>query len=642
MRIHELAKELGINSKELIELCLKEGIDASTHMSGIDSAHEETLRKTVGKEPPAEPAGEKPRTLSIRPGATVKEFAGIIGLKSNDLIAKLMTLGVFATINQPLGPDEMELVAADIGLDLSVKTQEAIEEEEEEPSRPEDLEPRAAVVTFLGHVDHGKTSLLDCIRQTDVAAGESGGITQHIGAYAVEVKGKRVVFVDTPGHAAFTAMRARGANVTDVVVLVVAADDGVMPQTIEAIDHAKAAGVPVVVAVNKTDLPNANSQRVRQQLGTAELTPEEWGGDTIFVDVSAKTGENVEELLEMLALQSEILELRADPKRSARGTLLEIERSPKKGVVAHLLVQQGTLRRGDVMLCGNAYGKVRTLHDHNGIDIVEAGPSSPVRVTGLQDIPEAGDHFRVVKTIQNAREQAEARQKTKRQEALFQRKHVTLENLYASIAEGSLKEIRLIVKADVHGSLEALEGALGRIGHEELRMNILHRGVGGINESDVLLADASDAIIIGFHVVCTPIAANLAKEKGVDIETYSIIYEAVDSIKSALEGMLDPEEKETITARITVRATFKVSKVGTVAGCFVDDGTVSRRNRIRLVRDGVVVHNGSLASLKRFKDDVSQVQNGYECGIRLAGFDDIKVGDAIEAYSIEKIARKLT
>lgn len=651
MRVYELAKEMKVTSREILDLCRAEGIEASNHMNALDPGQVNKLKKSAGKRVPAQKAEAAPRPeaepaakapLRIRAGTTVKELAGLIGLKPNELIAKLMTLGVFATINQPLEAEDLALATAEFGLEARVEQRKAgWEDEDEEPSRPEDLEPRSPVVTLLGHVDHGKTTLLDRIRKTDVAAGESGGITQHIGAYTVETGGKHVVFLDTPGHEAFTAMRARGANVTDVVVLVVAADDGMMPQTAEAIDHANAAGVPVVIAVNKIDLPNANPQRVRQQLAMAGLNPEEWGGDTIFVDISAKTGENIENLLEMLALQSEILELKAAPKRPARGTVLEIERSAKKGVLAHLLVQEGTLRKGDAILCGNTYGKVRTLHDHTGSEIKEAGPSVPVRITGLQDVPEAGDHFRTVQNIQKARAAAEARRLTRREETLVRRKHITLENLYASIAEGSLKDLRLVIKGDVHGSVEALEGALNRFDHEEVRMNILHRGVGAINESDILLADASDAIVIGFHVVCSPLAASLAEEKGVDVETYSVIYEAVDSMKSALEGMLEPEKRETVVGRLTVRATFKVSKVGTVAGCFVDDGTVSRRDSIRAARNGIVVYSGSIASLKRFKDDVSQVSSGYECGIRLAGFDDVKVGDTLEAYSIEEVAKKL-
>lgn len=654
MRVHELAKELAMTSKKLIKICREHGITASNHMNALEPDDIEKLKKAAGGKAPGKPgkpapvppeietAVKEPGPIRIPVSATAKELAKLMGIKANELIAKLMTLGVFATINQSLEQEEMALVAAEFGIEVEVKAEKpAKEEEDEEPSNPEDLEPRAPVVTLLGHVDHGKTTLLDCIRQTDVASGESGGITQHIGAYAVEKEGKRVVFLDTPGHKAFTAMRARGANVTDVVVLVVAADDGVMPQTVEAIDHAKAAGVPVVVAVNKMDLPNANPQRVRQQLAAAALNPEEWGGDTIFVDLSAKTGENVEDLLEMLSLQSEILELKADPKKRARGTVLEIERSAKKGVLAHLLVQNGTLHKGDTILCGNTYGKVRALRDHTGHDIKKAGPSTPVQITGLQDIPKAGDRFKAVESIQKARSSAENKKAIRREEALVQRKHITLENLYASIAAGSLKEIRLIIKADVHGSVEALEGALSQLDHEEVRMNILHRGVGGINESDILLADASDAIVIGFHVICTPTAKVLAEEKGVDVETYSIIYQAIDSIKSALEGMLEPERRETVVGRATVRAVFKVSRMGSIAGCYVDDGVISRRDSMRLARNDIVIHSGNIASLKRFKDDASQVQSGYECGIRLDGFDDIKVGDTLEAYIIEEIAKKL-
>jgi translation initiation factor IF-2 len=701
MRVHELAKELGMGSKDLIGICREHGIDVSNHMNALDDTQVETLRKAAsGKtaapkkakkkpkakerpkakpktkekpkakpkakekpkaekrekpEPEAEPEPEKeperekkpePKAAGAvvaRPGMTVKELSALFGMKPNELIAKLMTLGVFATINEALDTDVIELVAAELGVTLETEgpPSEEAEEEEEEPVDPADLEPKAPVVTFLGHVDHGKTSLLDRIRETNVADGERGGITQHIGAYSVDAKGKRVVFLDTPGHEAFTAMRARGANVTDVVVLVVAADDGVMPQTEEAIDHAKAAGVPVIVAVNKTDLPNANPARVRQQLATAGLNPEEWGGETIVVDVSAKTGQNIDELLEMLALQTEILELKANPKKPARGTVIEVERSPKKGVLARFLVQEGTLRRGDTVLCGATYGKVRALKNHLGANMREAGPSTPVQVSGLQDVPEAGDKFRVMDDLQKARQKAQAQRRTRDEARSFRRKHITLENLYTSIAEGELKELRLIIKVDVQGSLGALEGALEQLGHEEVRLNILHRGVGGINESDILLADASDAIVMGFHVVCTPQAAALAEEKGVDVRTYSIIYEAVDSIKAALEGMLEPEKHEKVVGRLTVRATFKISRIGTVAGCYVESGIVSRRNNMRLVRNGVVTYDGALASLKRFKDDVSQVQNGYECGVRLVGFDDIKVGDSLEAYTIEKVAKTL-
>ncbi|RME35260.1 MAG: translation initiation factor IF-2, partial [Deltaproteobacteria bacterium] len=494
---------------------------------------------------------------------------------------------------------------------------------------------------IMGHVDHGKTSLLDAIRATNVIAGEAGGITQHIGAYDVELDGRKIAFLDTPGHEAFTAMRARGTKVTDIVVLVVAADDGVMPQTKEAINHAKAAGVPIVVAVNKIDKPDANPERVKQELTEFELVPEEWGGDTIFVEVSAKEKINIDGLLEMILLQAEVLELKANPNKRASGAVVEARLDRGRGPVATVLVQEGTLKVGDPIVSGVHWGRVRTMTNDRGEKLKEAGPSTPVEITGLSGVPDAGDTFHAVKDEKSAKEVAQHRAQKLREAELAKSSKISLEQLYAKIQEGDVQELRVIVKADVQGSVEAVKDSLLKLSNDKCRLVVIHTAVGGISESDVTLASASDAIILGFNVRPEPKANQLAEQEGVDIRLYNIIYDAVADVKSAMEGLLAPTLKEVALGRVEVRETFHISKVGTIAGCYVLEGKVTRNAKVRLVRDNVVIYEGSLSSLKRFKDDAREVVAGYECGIGLENYNDIKVGDIIEAYEIEEVKASL-
>ena len=587
---------------------------------------------------------EVPRAtkFALEEPVTVKSFSETVGVKANAILGKLLQQNIVATMNHILDEETVQKMAGEFKVEITLKKARDLEQELTAaipPDRPEDLRPRPPVVTFLGHVDHGKTSLLDFIRKSHVTAGEAGGITQHIGAYKVVRNGRSVVFLDTPGHEAFTAMRARGANVTDVVVLVVAADDGVQPQTEEAISHARAAKVPIVVAINKCDKPTANPLRVKQQLVGLDLTPEEWGGSTVCVEVSALTGKGVDEMLEMLALEAELLELRANPSGPARGTVLEARISQERGAVATVLVRNGTLRRGDVMLAGHAWGRVRAMADDRGRLVKEAGPATPVEVYGLSKVPDASDNFIVLQDAEKARMIAEDRARRKRLASLVAREHVTLENLYSRIAEGNVRELPVVLKADVKGSIEVLQKQLTDIGTTEVKIHILHSGVGGISQSDVLLADASDGIIIGFHVVPEESARRVAEEKGVDIRLYEIIYKVIEDLKKALSGMLAPEKKEVVIGHVHIRTTFKVSKVGTVAGCFVTDGKLVRNANIRLIRENVVIYTGKMASLKRFKDDVREVREGFECGIKIEGYDDIKIGDVIEAFEVHEIAR---
>jgi translation initiation factor IF-2 len=568
-----------------------------------------------------------------------------LGVKAGDIISKLLIgHNIFATINQGLDGELIEMLGIEYGVEIELKQAKEDEDEfslEEVDDQEEDLKARAPIVTFLGHVDHGKTSLLDSIRKTNVVSFESGGITQHIGAYRVDTNGKSVVFLDTPGHEAFTAMRARGANVTDLVVLVVAADDGVMPQTEEAINHARAAEVPIVVAINKVDKPEANVQKVKQQLASLELNPEEWGGKVQMIETSvvAKTG--LDALLDGLLLEAEVLELKAVSKKPAKGIVLEAHVHEGRGVIANLLVREGTLKHGDIVLCGQTYGRVRAIYNDHGEGIKEAGPSTPVAISGLSTCPEAGDKFYSVKDIQKAREIASKRERKMREVALSDRQHVTLDNLYTKIEDGQVKEIKVILKADFKGSVEVLKKSLVEISTKEVRTRILHSGVGGITETDILLADASDAIVIGFHVVPEDKARVLAESCGVDIRLYKIIYDATNDIKAALEGLLEPDKVEQTLGSVEVRKLFKVSKIGNIAGCYVKSGKILRNSNIRLIRDSVVLYDGKIATLRVVKDDAKEVKAGFECGIRIAGFDDIKVDDIIEAYEIQHIARKL-
>lgn len=589
----------------------------------------------------------KPRKKSVKvtAGTTVKEFAELIGQRPADIVRKLMDMGQMLTFNQPMNLDAASIFAEQSGVKVEIAVEKGGEEllqEAIDTGGEEQLEPRPPVVTIMGHVDHGKTSLLDAIRQTRVAEGEAGGITQHIGAYTVPVRDKQVTFLDTPGHEAFTAMRARGAKVTDIVILVVAADDGVMPQTIEAIHHAKAAGVPLMVAINKVDKPDANPDRVKTALSEHGLISEAWGGDTIMVEVSAKQKTGLDALLEMILLQAEILELKADPHRQANGTVIEAKIERGRGPVATVLVQSGTLKVGDAYVVGAFSGRVRALINDQGKKMPEAGPSIPVEVLGLSGVPSAGDVFQVVSDERMAREIAQERTQKRRAADLGGPARVSLDDLFAKIQEGSVKELAIVIKADVQGSSEALVGAVEKLPTDAVKLRVIHNAVGGIMESDVLLAAASRAIIIGFNIRPDPKAASLAEQQGVDIRLYTVIYDAIADIKAAMEGLLEPTLKERTLGRAEVRQVFTIPKAGVVAGSYVLDGTISRNSAgVRVIRDNVVVYQGKLASLRRFKDDVREVQQGYECGLSIENFNDVKTGDIIEAYAIDKIAAKL-
>lgn len=578
-------------------------------------------------------------TVTVPVHATVAQFAQALEVSPGEIVKRLLMLGDPHTVNQPMSREAMEILAEDLGVAVRVVSPE------EEPGlvfvdEPEDLKPRPPVVTVMGHVDHGKTSLLDAIRETGVAATEAGGITQHIGASVVEKNGRRITFIDTPGHEAFTAMRARGANITDIVILVVAADDGVKPQTVEAIHHARAAGVPIVVAINKIDKDTANPEQVKQMLTEHEIVPEEWGGDTIFVNVSAKKRIGIEDLLEMVLLQADMLELKANPDALASGVVIEAKLDKGRGPVATVLVQRGTLRVGDALVAGTSHGRVRALIDPRGQSVDSAGPADPVEVLGLSSAPSAGDEFRVFADERDARALAEDRALRQRLLEHERKSRVTLDDLFSRIQEGEVKDLNLVVKADVQGSIEALRDALAKMDQSEVRINIIHSGVGGITESDVMLAAASDAIIIGFNVRPLPVARALAEKEKVDIRLYRVIYQAIEEINAARLGMLAPTLEERDTARVEVRELFKVPKVGVIAGCYVQEGEISRDDRVRIVRDGTVIHDGAIHSLRHFKDDVRSVKQGYECGIGIESFQDLKVGDIIEGYRTVEVARE--
>jgi translation initiation factor IF-2 len=584
------------------------------------------------------------RVIKISEVITVGDLAREMGVKAGEVIKKLMSMGMMATINQVLDTDTATLIASEFdhqveNVAFDVESALEVEHQGDEEAA---LVSRPPVVTIMGHVDHGKTSLLDSIRSTNVTAQEHGGITQHIGAYHVQVDGRSVTFLDTPGHEAFTAMRARGAQVTDIVVLVVAADDGVMPQTVEAINHARAAEVPIIVAINKIDKPDADLERVKRELSEYGLVSEDWGGDTVLAPVSAKTHEGIPHLLEMLLLQADILELRANPDKLARGTIVEAKLDRGRGPVATVLVQEGTLRVGDAFVCGVFYGKVRAMIDDRGRKVEVAPPAFPVEILGLQGVPQAGDSFVAVADEGKARQVAEFRQSKQRETELVKTSRVSLEELYDQIKTGDVKELRVVLKADVQGSVEALTEALGRMSTDEVKLRVIHGSVGGITESDVLLAAASNAIVIGFNVRPESKGAALASKEGVDVRLYTIIYEAVADVRAAMEGMLEPTYREQTHGRVEVRQTFNIQGVGTIAGGYVTEGKIQRGNLIRLLRDHVVVHEGKLASLKRFKDDVREVSAGYECGLSLENFQDIKQGDVIEAYDRIPVVRRIS
>ncbi|MBO5302058.1 MAG: translation initiation factor IF-2 [Peptococcaceae bacterium] len=596
--------------------------------------------KNMPKEPPREFAEVKHHVV-LEDTITVQDLAHQMGKKATDVIMKLMGMGVMATINQELDVDTATIIAEEFGATVEVKISKEEELFTDIEDKPEDLQHRPPVVTIMGHVDHGKTSLLDKIRSTHVTSTEAGGITQHIGAYQVEISGQKITFLDTPGHEAFTAMRARGAQVTDIAILVVAADDGVMPQTIEAIDHAKAAGVPIIVAINKIDKPEADPDRIKQELTNYGLISEEWGGDTIMVPVSAKKGMGIEELLEMILLVAEVAELKANPNRNAKGKVIESKLDKGRGAVATLLVQAGTLHVGDFLIVGTTQGRIRAMFDYKGQAVKVAGPSTPVEILGLNEVPEAGDDYIAVDNEKLAKQVADKRQKEKHLQEISRNTKVSLEDLFAQIKEGDIKELNIILKADVQGSIEAIRQSLEKLGNDEVRVNIIRTAVGGIREADVMLAAASNALIIGFNVRPDVGARKMAEKESIQINTYRVIYEAIEDVKAALSGMLDPDIKEVELGQAEVRSTFKVPKVGLVAGCYVTEGKITRNARVRVVRDGVVIHDGNLGSLKRFKDDVKEVATGYECGLGFERFNDIKEGDILEAYTFEEVKRAL-
>ncbi len=622
-------------------------IDAGASRRGAPTGGGRQRRGRRGRgdrvdEQPAQPVVPT-GVVKVPSGATVKDVSQLLGVPTPEIIKTLMGYGEMVTITQTLSDEAIEVLAGDFAREVEI-THAADEEaalEAEAVDDPVDLVPRASVITVMGHVDHGKTSLLDAIRDTAVAAGEAGGITQHIGAYQVRHHDQLVTFIDTPGHAAFTAMRARGAKVTDIAAIVVAADDGVMPQTVEAIDHAKAAGVPMVIVVNKIDKPEANVDRIKQQLTEHGIVPEEWGGDTVFVEASAKKRIGLDNFLDMLLLVAEVSDLKANPKAPASGYIIESRVDPGRGVVATMLVSRGTLEVGDAIVAGEASGRVRAMRDFKGEPLKAGGPSTPVEIIGFDDLPTAGEFCRVVKDERTARSLGQKRANRIKTEALARQRALTLDDVFARIAEGKVLDLNLIVKADVQGSLEALTDALLKIQHPEVKVRVIHSGVGGVNESDVMLAAASSAIIIGFNVRPSAAAQTLAESEVVDVRTYRVIYKVTEDITAALVGMLKPEYEEVVLGQAEVRQLFRASKIGTIAGCMVTRGVIQRNAGMRVLRSDVVVHDGKIASLKRFAEDVREAQEGFECGILLDGFNDIKEGDVLEAYESREVAREV-
>ncbi len=598
--------------------------------------HQKEAKEKKAKE---EAKQEEPKTAEIPDEISVGDFAQKLGVAATVVVKKLFEIGIMASVSQTIDFDTASLIGADLGFEIS---KEIIITDEDRlfndvEDAPEDLEPRSPVVVVMGHVDHGKTSLLDTIRNTNVIAREAGGITQHIGAYRVRIRDKKITFLDTPGHEAFTTMRMRGAQVTDVAILVVAADDGIMPQTVEAINHAKAAGVTIIVAINKIDKEGANPDRIKQELMEYELVPEEWGGDTICVPISAKFNQNIDELLEMVILVSEMKELKANPNRNAKGTVIEAQLDKGRGPVATVLVQNGTLKTGDIVVAGTATGRVRAMVDDRGNKVKKAGPSVPVEIIGLSDVPQGGDILYAVDDERKAKAVVEKRKEKIKEESIKSRSAVSLDALFDQIKQGEVKDLNIIVKADVQGSVEAVKQSLTKLSNEEVRVCCIHGGVGGVTESDVMLAAASNAIIVGFNVRPDNGALASAKQNDVDIRLYRVIYHAIEEIEAAMKGMLAPKFKENVLGHAEVRSTFKVSGVGTIAGGYILDGKISRNSQVRIVRDGIIVHEGVLSSLKRFKDDVKEVATGYECGIGIENFNDIKEGDIIESFVMEEI-----
>ncbi|MDD2432100.1 MAG: translation initiation factor IF-2 [Clostridia bacterium] len=599
-------------------------------------------KKKRQRTPKKKPTPVKVKEIMLEGPLTVQEFAHLLNKKAGEIIKKLMSMGVMATINQELDIDTLILLGSEFGTNVKLK---ATKEEllfAEEPDKLEDLQERPPVVTIMGHVDHGKTSLLDIIRHTDVTATEAGGITQHIGAYQVEVKGKKITFLDTPGHEAFTAMRARGAQITDVVILVVAADDGVMPQTIEAINHAQAAKIPIIVAITKIDKAEAKPERIKQELTEYNLVPEEWGGETIYCHVSAKSKEGLSNLLEMILLLAELSDLKANPNKKASGTIIEAKLDKGRGPVATVLIQDGTLVVGDYLIVGTAHGRIRAMQDDKGRRLSEVLPSTPVEIIGLSAVPQAGDSFNVVEDEHLAKEIISERTVQEREKTMQVSSHISLDELFAQIKKGEIKDLNIIVKADVHGSIEAIKHSLEGLSTEEVRVNIIHEGVGGISETDVMLASASNAIIIGFNVRPDANARKEIDSQQVDVRLYRVIYEAIEDIKSAMSGLLQPEIKEVVVGRGEVRAVIKVPKVGFIAGSYITEGKITRNNQVRVIRDGIVIHEGNISSLRRFKDDVKEVSSGFECGLALDNYYDFREGDQLEIFMLEEIKREIS
>ena len=681
IRVYELAKELNVSSKDLITLLMEEfGVEVKNHMSVIEDEDAALIQELIGEngipqekksivdeyedqlaEEVNKGVRKKKKTkkeiereeiernaeaacgvVEIGDTITVKELCEKLGKPTAEVIKNLIFLGVMAGVNQEIDFATAEKLCEKYEVIAERKEEETELEafEEDTDIVEENLEKRPPIVTIMGHVDHGKTSLLDAIRKARVTDTEAGGITQHIGAYTVTLNGEKITFLDTPGHEAFTAMRARGAQVTDIVILVVAADDGIMPQTKEAISHCKAANVPMIVAINKIDRPGANVDRVKQELTEHGLVAEDWGGDTICVPVSAKTGENLDSLLEMILLTAEMQELTADPNRKSKGTVIEAKLDKGRGAVASLLIQNGTLHVGDSILVGSTYGRIRAMFDDMGKKIKSAGPSIPVEVLGLSEVPAAGDRFVVVKDEKTARNMAEIRKDKIKTESHQASHRVSLEDLYSQIQEGKVKELSIIVKADVQGSVEAIRQSLEKLSTDDVKVRVIHGAVGAITETDITLAAASNALMIGFNVRPDSNAIAAAERDGVDIKTYRIIYDAIEDVKSAMIGMLDPEYKEVINGKAEVRMTYKISNVGTIAGCYVTDGKIVRNSEIRVIRDGIVIFESVLASLKRFKDDAKEVNKGYECGLSVERFNDLKEGDIIESFTMEAVKRK--
>ena len=609
---------------------------------GVKHRKDKRLADREKVEAQAEQAAQEKQTLKVTEFVTANELSAMMDVTVTEVISTCMSLGLFVSINQRLDAETITIVAEEFNFKvdfISVEVQEAIKVEED---KEEDLLPRAPIVTVMGHVDHGKTKLLDYIRKANVVAGEAGGITQHIGAYSVEVAdGKKITFLDTPGHEAFTAMRARGAQITDVVIIVVAADDGIMPQTVEAINHASAAGVPIVFAINKIDKPTSNPEKIKEELANMNYLVEDWGGKYQSQEISALKGENIQELLEKVLLESEMLDLKANPNKAAHGVVLESTLDKGRGYLTTILVEAGTLKIGDIMLAGSFYGHAKAMYNENNIRVDEVGPATPVVLLGLNGASQAGDEFNIMKNIKKVKEISSKRLQLQREQDLRTQKHLTLDEIGRRIAIGNFQELNIIVKGDVDGSIEALTDSLQKISTEEIQINILHKAVGQISESDVLLADASDAIIVGFQVRASLGARKMADKLGVEVRVNSIIYDIIDEVKSALRGMLKPLIKEKITGTLEIRETFKVSKVGTVAGCMVKEGKINRNSKIRIIREGIVIYTGILGSLKRFKDDVKEVTHGYECGLNIEKYNDIKVLDVVESYEEYEEAREL-